>query len=347
MLRSGGRPSPAATEPSDRGAANGDCVIQPKILESAADIRQRFRNAKPFRHVAIDDFLDADRCEALLADFPPFDPKRATDERGNTGRKAVMERVTAISPAYAAFYRYINSQPFLAAMSELTGIPDLIADETLFGGGTHENLHGQGLDVHIDFNIDERRMLHRRVNLLVYLNKEWDERWGGAIELHSNPRNPAIDEVSSFLPLFNRAVIFETNEYSWHGFRRIDLPPDKQHLSRKSFSIYLYTKDRPAEEVAAAHTTFYVPQPLPPEIEPGHTLTERDFRELQALIASRDGLLEMYQELLVDKQQRLQDVMRITRDGDYGAIVSSRTFRVAMALHRLRYRVRRVLGRAR
>ena len=90
----------------------------------------------------------------------------------------------------------------------------MIADKTLFGGGTHNNLNGQSLDAHIDFNIDERYMLHRRINLLIYLNKEWEEAWGGAIELHSDPRNAAVDEIASFLPLFNRAVIFETNEYS-------------------------------------------------------------------------------------------------------------------------------------
>jgi len=322
-------------------------VIQPDIIERAADIRRRFREAKPFRHVAIDGFLDPECCEALLRDFPPFDPKRATDERGRTGRKAVVERVSGISAAYAAFYRYINSAPFLSAMSALTGIPDLVADATLFGGGTHENLHGQALDVHVDFNIDERTMLHRRVNLLVYLNKEWDERWGGAIELHSNPRRPELDTCTSFLPLFNRALIFETNEYSWHGFRRIELPPDRQHLSRKSFSIYLYTKERPAEEVAAAHTTLYVPQPLPSHLAAGHTLSERDAEELRRLIASRDGLLEMYQELLIAKQQQLQDVMRATRDAGYRAIVSSRTFRALLAVHRLRGRARRLLARFR
>jgi hypothetical protein len=326
---------------------DGDPVIQANVIEQAAEIRHRFQGATPFRHVAIDDFLDAGCSEALLRDFPPFDPKRATDERGRTGRKAVVERVSGISPAYGAFYRYINSAPFLSAMSALTGIPDLIADETLFGGGTHENLNGQGLDVHIDFNIDERTMLHRRVNLLVYLNKVWDERWGGAIELHSNPRRPELDASTSFLPLFNRAVIFETNEYSWHGFKRIELPAGREHLSRKSFSIYLYTKERPAADVAAPHTTFYVPEPLPRHLAPGHTLTETDFRDLQRLMASREGLLEMYQELLVAKQQRLQDLMRLTRENDYGTIVSSRTFRLLMIVHRLRYRLRRLLARHR
>jgi hypothetical protein len=228
-------------------------MIHPDVIRRAPEIQRAFQQAKPFRHVAIDNFLVSDNCESLLRDFPVFDEKRATNELGLIGRKAVVERVSNISPFYGAFYRYINSDAFLDAMSKLTGIQDLIADKTLFGGGTHNNLSGQGLDVHIDFNIDERNMLHRRINLLIYLNKEWEEAWGGAIELHSDPHNAAVDEIASFLPLFNRAVIFETNEYSWHGFRRITLPPDKQHLSRKSFSIYLYTKDRPAEEVLAPH----------------------------------------------------------------------------------------------
>src|SRR6059058_110600 len=141
--------------------------------------------------------------------------EKAMNELGHVGGKAVIEKVSSISPFYASFYEYINSKPFLQIISDLTGIPDLLADETLFGGGTHENLDGQYLDAHIDFNIDERRMLHRRMNLLIYLNKEWEESWGGSIELHSNPRNPDTDDVKSFLPLFNRAVIFETSEYSW------------------------------------------------------------------------------------------------------------------------------------
>jgi len=317
-------------------------MISPAVLARATDIQTEFRQAKPFRHVAIDNFLDAGDCDALLRDFPVFDAKRATNELGLVGRKAVVEHVTDISPFYRTFYKYINSESFLAAMSELTGITDLIADKTLFGGGTHNNLSGQGLDVHIDFNIDERFMLHRRINLLIYLNKEWEEAWGGAIELHSDPKNPTLDEVASFLPLFNRAIIFETNEYSWHGFRRIQLPPDKQHLSRKSFSIYLYTKDRPADEVLAPHTTFYLPQPLPANLRAGHTLTDEDMLELQIRTQGRDGLLGMYQKLLIDKEQQIRDFLKLNQEGSsaYRAIMSSRSWKLIMALHRLKYRLR-------
>lgn len=321
-------------------------MIHADVRDNALDIQHRFQRAKPFRHVAIDDFLESAACEALLRDFPAFDERKALNELGEVGRKAVFERVAGISAFYAEFYRYINSKPFLDAMSELTGIPGLIADETLFGGGTHENLDGQGLDTHVDFNIDERRMLHRRVNLLIYLNKEWEESWGGAIELHSDPWNRAADRVQKFLPLFNRAVIFETNEYSWHGFERIRLPAERRHLSRKSFSIYLYTRDRPVEEVVAPHTTFYVPAPLPERIREGRTLTGEDVQDLSIALAGRDGLLRMYQKLLVEKEQRLHDFMQLRQAGasgnhlqDYSVILSSRSWRFVMALHRLKHRV--------
>lgn len=317
-------------------------MIHPDVVRCAAEIQQRFLQGKPFRHIAIDNFLASDNCEALLRDFPAFDEKRATNELGLVGRKAVVEQVARISPFYAEFAEYINSERFLDVMSKLTGIPDLIADKTLFGGGTHDNLSGQGLDVHIDFNIDGRNMLHRRINLLIYLNKEWEETWGGAIELHSNPHNPLVDEIASFLPQFNRAVIFETNEYSWHGFKRIALPSDKQHLSRKSFSIYLYTKDRPVEEVVAPHTTFYVPQPLPENLRVGHTLTEDDMLELHRCTQGRDGLLRMYQKLLIEKEQRLNDVLNLhhERNVDLRTVMSSRSWTLIMILSRLKYRLR-------
>ena len=321
-------------------------MIDPTLLTNASAVAERFQHATPFRHVVIDGFLEPSAAESLLADFPAFDAALAINEHGEVGRKAVVESVSKVSRFYAEFYRYINAKPFLDGMSALTGIPKLMADPDLFGGGTHENLDGQGLDVHVDFNIDERRMLHRRVNLLIYLNKEWKPEWGGAIELHSDPWNPATDEVSASLPLFNRALLFETNEYSWHGFKRITLPDDRKALSRKSFSIYLYTAERPVEEVVASHTTFYVPQPLPVHIQAGHMLSSPDAEAIQTAMASREGLIRMYQKLLVEKEQRLHDLMRLRRSAmasgaheNYDAIVSSRSWRLIMRLHRIRHRL--------
>jgi hypothetical protein len=180
-------------------------------------------------------------------------------------------------------------------VGHLTGIPDLVPDPNMFGGGTHENLNGQELDPHVDFNFDPASGMHRRLNLLIYLNKEWSEDWGGCIELHSNPREAEANTIRSFAPLFNRLVIFETNEHSWHGFREITLPEHKQHLSRKSIAVYLYTTSRPSDEVAPSHGTFYVQLPLPEMFAPGHRLTDQDVRQLKALLQRRDAWIERYQ----------------------------------------------------
>lgn len=329
-------------------------MINESVQGDALEIQHEFQQSKPFKHVEIDNFLVPEVCEGLLEDFPSFDRRKAINELGVVGGKAVFENVSAISSRYAAFYRYINSKEFLQAVSDLTGIPDLIADETLYGGGTHENLDGQYLDTHVDFNIDERRMLHRRLNVLVYLNKEWDESWGGCIELHSNPRYPEHDEIKSFLPMFNKAVIFETNEYSWHGFQTIRLPEDKKSISRKSFSIYLYTKDRPAEEAVAPHTTFYLARPFPEHVKAGEVLAEPDYQYIRGLMANRDGLIQMYQNLLVEKEQRLRDLMSIGQqhkssgsDQDLALILSSRSWRLIMLIHRMKYRLTSFFRRVR
>jgi Rps23 Pro-64 3,4-dihydroxylase Tpa1-like proline 4-hydroxylase len=230
--------------------------VSAEVLQHVDRYRDAFDHADHFKHVMIENFLEPSFAEQLLTDFPSFNPRLARNEYGDIGGKAVNTQIREISPVYQRLYAVISSKPFLEFMSRLSGIPDLLIDPKMFGGGTHDNRHGQELDPHVDFNYDESEQLHRRLNLIVYLNKEWETEWGGALEIHSNPRRPQENQIESFDPLFNRAVMFETNEYSWHGFPKIDLPADKRHLSRKSLSIYLYTKDRPAEEIAPMHATF-------------------------------------------------------------------------------------------
>ncbi len=275
--------------------------VSPQVRESVDRYRDAFVNAQPFKHVMIEDFFERTFAEQLLAEFPSFDKKLSINESGQTSGKSVNPNIRTISPAYQQLYDLLGSQSFLNFVSRLSGIPDLLLDPKMFGGGTHENLHGQDLDPHVDFNYDESRNLHRRLNLIVYMNPEWRTEWGGALEIHSNPRRPDENQIQSFDPLFNRCVMFETNEYSWHGFPKIDQPQDKRHLSRKSISIYLYTKDRPAEETAPVHATFYVQRPLPERFNAGHTLTEADVVELQRLLTRRDQWIELYQKMELRK----------------------------------------------
>ena len=267
--------------------------------------RDEFLHAEPFKHVVIEDFFEPAFAEQLLEQFPSFDPDRAIGDNGRRGGKATNPDIRSISPAYQKLYETLAGRPFLDFVGRLSGIPDLILDPKMFGGGTHENLHGQELDPHVDFNYDEARELHRRLNLIVYLNKDWRTEWGGAIEIHSNPRDPFENRIRAFDPLFNRCVMFETNEYSWHGFPKIQLPEEHRDRSRKSISIYLYTRERPEHEVAPMHGTFYVQRPLPAYIAAGRTLNDQDVDTLQRLLKRRDEWIEMYQKMELEKNREI------------------------------------------
>lgn len=282
-------------------------VVNPDLETQAGQLRGAFDNARPFRHLCIDGFLTSFAANRALADFPSFKAENAINEFGEVGGKAVETKLGAISPFYRELFGTIVSQPFLDFMSKITGIPDLLPDPTMFGGGTHENREGQELDPHVDFNRMEDGSAFRRLNLLVYLNHGWKGEWGGSIELHSNPRNPAENKISAFEPIFNRAVIFETSEFSWHGFPKIRLPADKKHLSRKSLSIYFYTRTRPVEEIAAPHATFYVQRPLTNLLEAGKPLSENDVLDLKEAIARRDSWIEFYQKQEISLTKQIED----------------------------------------
>lgn len=94
-------------------------------------------------------------------------------------------------------------------------------------------------------------------------------------------------------PAFNRCVIFETSERSWHGFDTIQLPEERSGMTRRSVALYFYSKDRPADEIAPRHTTYYVNRPLPDRFAEGHTLTRSDLAELKQLLDQRDGHIRM------------------------------------------------------
>jgi hypothetical protein len=288
--------------------------ISDGVVRHASDYREAFLHAEPFKHVVIENFFEPAFAERLLADFPSFDRKLATNEFGLIGGKAVNTNIRTISPVYQELYALIAAQPFLDLVSQLSGIPDLILDPKMYGGGTHDNQHGQELDPHVDFNYDEAQKLHRRLNLIVYMNKEWRGEWGGALEIHSDPRDPATNRINSYDPLFNRCVMFETNERSWHGFPKVQLPADKRHLSRKSISIYLYTKDRPANEIAPMHGTFYVQRPLAKQIAEGYTLTAQDVENLQWLLTVRDGWIKAYQRMELEKNREIASKAHVIRE---------------------------------
>lgn len=291
-------------------------ALAPATRQAAATLRGRFDQAQPFRHWIADDFFAADFAQRLLAEFPAFERGNALNEDGKLGGKSVVEQVRALGPAFAELDDLVQSPPFLAWLSQASGIAALRYDPHYFGGGTHENRHGQDLDPHVDFNRHPVDGSHRRLNLIIYLNPEWREEWGGALELHSDPRSDQ-DRIETVLPAFNRAVLFETTEWSWHGFRRIDLPEAQRHLSRRSIALYFYTAERPAEELASPHSTIYVDRPLPPRFAPGRTLDDADVAELRALVQRRDQHNQRLYRELIEVQARLAAHERAAAQGHW------------------------------
>jgi len=271
--------------------------IDAQALPSAGLLREQFERRRPFRHFVVDDFFAPAFCSDLLAQFPPFERGNARNEDGELGGKSTFERVRELGAAYVALDELVSSEQFLAWLSASTGIPDLLYDPSYLGGGTHDNRHGQDLDPHVDFNHHPENGWQRRLNLILYLNSEWDPNWGGMLELHTEPRSTK-NAVTPISPLFNRCVVFETTEYSWHGFSRIELPAMMRDRSRRSIALYFYSRTRPEAEMRPFHQTIYVDRPLPAHLKAGHTLTDNDMQELKSLLARRDTHTErLYNEL--------------------------------------------------
>jgi Rps23 Pro-64 3,4-dihydroxylase Tpa1-like proline 4-hydroxylase len=270
-------------------------LLHPDVPGRIADLTREFSTAQPFRYVAIDQFLDPQFCQELIAQFPPFESGDSRNERGELAGKAVIADIARLGSAYDRFDRLMRDGEFLALIERITGIPGLLYDADYIGGGTHENRDGQELDSHVDFNFHPRFGWHRRLNLIVFLNPQWEETWGGCLELLREPMAETGDARKVVLPVANRAVIFETTESSWHGFRVIRTPPGRG-ITRKSLAVYFYSHHRPSAEIAPSHATFYYQRPLPAHIQQGYTMQEEDVAEIRKLFARRDDQIRFLYE---------------------------------------------------
>jgi Rps23 Pro-64 3,4-dihydroxylase Tpa1-like proline 4-hydroxylase len=213
-------------------------------------------NAAPFPSIVFDNFFDEKLLSKVLDDFPDLSKKDDIIHYDNHNEKKLAAKGEKyFSDNTKAFVHYLNSQPVLEFLQELTGIKETLQpDPYLIGGGYHEIKPGGLLKVHADFNKHEMTMLDRRINLLVYLNKDWEESYGGHFELWDKDMKKSHKKV---LPIFNRVAIFSTTDFSYHGHPdALACPPDR---SRKSIALYYYSNGRPKSEVSPkAHSTLFV-----------------------------------------------------------------------------------------
>jgi 2OG-Fe(II) oxygenase superfamily len=215
-----------------------------------------YNAAKPFPHVVIDDFLPEAVAQRILDEFPsPGADDWYRFQRG-TERKLQSTAELGLGPVTRQVLNQFNSSAVIDFLETLTGIEHLVPDPHYWGGGLHQIERGGFLKVHADFNHHSRLDLERRLNLLLYLNRDWHDEWGGHLELWDTDMTAVVERIA---PIFNRCVVFSTTSFAYHGHPDPLQCPDG--VTRKSMALYYYTKDRPAEELMAAHTTRFQRRP--------------------------------------------------------------------------------------
>jgi hypothetical protein len=194
-----------------------------------------YQRAEPFPHIVVDDFLDSGLLQIVAASYPSIDGKRFFD-RDQERYKFQFGPGEIESGLVRNILAELNSQAFLGFLEEMTGIEGLIPDPYYAGGGLHLTRRGGHLGVHADFNVHETMKLERRLNLLVYLNEDWPDAYGGKLELWDKGMRGCEVSVA---PLLGRAVVFNTSLDSFHGHPDPLTCPESR--DRRSIATYYYT----------------------------------------------------------------------------------------------------------
>jgi len=202
------------------------------------ELSKDFKQGKPFNHVVIDNFFKEDIALNIFNDMPGYDEN--TDARYDNliEKKRTIQNWHKFSKNIYKALSFLIDQRFTYYLRTMSLEPDLVADFGLHGGGIHMHQTGDYLNTHLDYDIHPKLDLKRKLNLIVYLNPNWKEEWGGNISLwsHDDETNQPKDLVTSIWPKFNRAVIFDTTQNSWHGVVEGINAPEGQY--RKSLALY-------------------------------------------------------------------------------------------------------------
>lgn len=226
-----------------------------RLMSIAEASSAAYSAADPFPHIKIEDFIKPDFLREVLDECSGGGSSwhHMNDEDQN---KFATSRTARMGPKTRNLIQFLNGQEMMEFLEKLTGIEGLIPDPQLAGGGLHELRQNGFLRVHADFNYQRHLKLDRRINLLLYLNEGWEESWGGNLELWDKSTTHC---VKRYTPEFNRCVIFNTTDTSFHGNPQPVAAPDGR--TRRSIALYYYTNGRPADEVSPQHMTIFRKRP--------------------------------------------------------------------------------------
>jgi Rps23 Pro-64 3,4-dihydroxylase Tpa1-like proline 4-hydroxylase len=226
-----------------------------KLNYDPRTLQAQYAAAEPFPHIALDGLFDDDALDVVLREFPSHEAMQWREFDTPLEKKlGYYHETSAISKTVREFLDAMNSFEMLLWLEALTGIEGLIPDPYFGGGGLHQIEPGGFLKIHADFNVHPKLKLDRRLNMLIYLNKNWRDEYGGHLELWDRDMSACRQKI---LPSFNRTVIFSTTDTSFHGHPHPLTAPEG--MSRKSVSLYYYTAGRPEAERSAPHDTLFIP----------------------------------------------------------------------------------------
>lgn len=238
---------------ADGTVALGDIVAEP--WQDPAALAGRYRGAQPWPHIVMRDFLRDDLLDRVAREFPDLAVPGADriDFANAYERKRASAGMAALSPSAFWLVSFLNSDIFLTYLQRLTSLEEtLISDPYLAGGGYHEIERGGHLKIHADFNKHPYLDLDRRLNLLIFLNRDWQPDWGGQLLLCGDS---ADDVQVAIEPHFNTAVLFTTTSHTLHGHPDpLRCPAERR---RRSLALYYFSTGRPATELGSEHATLF------------------------------------------------------------------------------------------
>ena len=231
--------------------------FDPKALDALArQLHPGYVSATPFPHVVLDDFVPETVLDRVAAEFPGPDEIPWAQHRDEHSQKLACSDESHMGAATRHLLAQLNSATFVNFLETLTGIDGLVPDPHFFGGGLHQIERGGYLRIHADFNFYPKLRLERRLNLLLFLNRGWDDGYGGHLELWKRDMTACARKLA---PVFNRCVVFSTTDTAFHGH------PDPlrcpEGTTRRSLAVYYYSAERPEGERSAAHSTLYRARP--------------------------------------------------------------------------------------
>lgn len=198
-----------------------------------------YRLARPYPHAVLEDVLTQPAFEGAVADFPPVDDTFWRGYLHVNETKYSNTEPDSWGPTLRQVAEELCSDEFVYFLAELTGIPGLIPDWSMDGGGLHQTLRGGHLNIHTDFSTHhEHTSWARRVNILLYLNESWRDEWGGHLELWDQQISRCEAKVA---PRGNRMLVFTTSDESFHGHPDALRCPEGE--ARRSLALYYFTEE--------------------------------------------------------------------------------------------------------